>query len=130
MNKRHGESWGANKSPEYNVYSAMIQRATNLKNSKWKYYGGRGIGVCDRWRESYPNFLIDMGRKPTPEHTLDRIDNDKGYSADNCRWATREEQRANQRPRTHKPTGDAIEDCAESAREKVTDCSGCATGIV
>jgi hypothetical protein len=75
----------------------MIQRGTNPKNRDWKNYGGRGITVCSRWLQ-FSNFLADMGRRPSPNLSLERVNNDLGYSAENCKWATRKEQRANQRP--------------------------------
>lgn len=74
----------------------MIQRCANPKNIAYPYYGGRGITVCARW-QSFPNFLEDMGERP-PGTTIDRRDNEKGYSKDNCRWATRQEQDGNKRP--------------------------------
>lgn len=73
-----------------------IARCHNPQHGQYKYYGGRGITVCSRWRESFDNFLIDMGVRPEGL-TLDRIENDKGYEPGNCRWATRKEQTANRR---------------------------------
>ena len=73
----------------------MIQRCTNSSNPAWGYYGGRGIKVCDRWRD-FANFLADMGSRPDGR-TLDRMDNDGGYEPSNCRWATWAQQNTNKR---------------------------------
>jgi hypothetical protein len=83
-------------SSEYDIWAAMIQRATNPKNARYADYGGRGIGVCERWLE-FANFYADMGPRPDGR-SLDRTDNDRGYSPENCRWATASEQRLNRRP--------------------------------
>ena len=74
----------------------MIERCINPNNGSFKNYGGRGITVCERWRSGFANFLADMGEKP-PGLSIDRIDNDKGYCKENCRWATLIEQNNNQR---------------------------------
>lgn len=74
----------------------MVKRCTNPNNWAWKYYGGRGIDVCKRWRESFANFLADMGERPRGL-TLDRRDNDGDYTPKNCRWVTRAEQSRNRR---------------------------------
>jgi len=105
FNHRHGESaYGDRKStPEYNSWASMVQRCCNPAEAAYDRYGGRGITVCDRWRHgedgltAYECFLSDMGRRPSAKHSLDRKENSRGYSKDNCRWATRKEQSRNRR---------------------------------
>lgn len=83
--------------PAYGNYVAMKARCINKKARVYKYYGGKGIKVCDRWLESFDNFLEDMGPRPSKKHSIDRIDNDKGYFKENCRWAPPAVQTQNRR---------------------------------
>lgn len=87
---RHGKSH----SRVYNIWALMLQRCTNPKAANYISYGGAGVTVCDRWYD-FALFYEDMGDPPTPEHTLDRIDNDVGYCMGNCRWADRDTQQNN-----------------------------------
>ena len=84
--------------PEYNAWVGMKNRCFNKSNiDVYPNYGGRGITVCGRWINSFPNFLHDMGVKPSKKHTLDRINNDGNYDPSNCRWSTMTEQQNNKR---------------------------------
>lgn len=85
------------KHPLHLRWCNMIRRCHDPNNPVYNRYGGRGITVCDRWRENFANFYADMGEPPTEKHSLDRINNDLGYSPENCRWATPREQNRNTR---------------------------------
>lgn len=94
----HGESAKGRVSVEYSTWRCMLTRCTNPKVASYKNYGGRGIKVCDRWANSFENFLADMGRRPSAQNSLDRFPNNDGdYEHGNCRWATRTEQGLNTR---------------------------------
>jgi len=82
--------------PEYQVWLQMKGRCHNPNNKRFHLYGGRGIEVCQRWRESFPDFLRDMGERPAGG-TLERVDNNKGYCPENCVWADQIQQIKNRR---------------------------------
>jgi hypothetical protein len=93
----HGETAHGKRTGERTAWMAMKARCLNPNASRYECYGGRGITICDRWLNSYEAFLADMGRRPTGEHSLDRVNNDGHYEPGNCRWATRSEQQRNKR---------------------------------
>jgi hypothetical protein len=94
--KTHGLSY---KHPLWGTWKSMRTRCNNPRAINYHNYGGKGIIVCSRW-DSFENFIEDMGDKPTPQHSLERIDGKGNYEPSNCRWATRSEQNSNVQKRT------------------------------
>lgn len=92
-NFRHGLA----RSKEYDAWSGAKGRVMNAKNKRFKYYGGRGVKMCDRWLESFENFIADMGSCPDGKRSLGRINNDGDYEPSNCRWESHVEQMNNVR---------------------------------
>jgi hypothetical protein len=81
--------------PGYNSWRGMISRCHHKKDRVYRLYGGRGIRVCNRWRMSFINFIEDMGLRPSGSHSIERVDNNKGYYPENCIWATPDIQSRN-----------------------------------
>lgn len=94
LNVTHGDAGKYEKAPEYHSFGAMHSRCYRPKDASYPRYGAIGIAVCERWFR-YENFIADMGRKPHPEYSLDRIDVSLGYSPENCRWASPKTQMNN-----------------------------------
>ena len=95
MRKR--ERHNMHDSREYRAWVGMKARCLNINAPKYPSYGGRGIKVCPRWVSSFNNFYEDMGDRTSPDHSLDRINNDGDYTPENCRWATRPQQMRNRK---------------------------------
>lgn len=113
---KHGHAKNYKKSRTYQSWFNMVQRCTNSNGEKYPIYGGRGIKVCNRWRK-FKNFLEDMGERPR-EHQIDRIDNDRNYCKNNCRWATLKQQARN-KTNNHLITHDGKTQCLVEWAEDV-----------
>ena len=97
--RKRNSTHGLSRTPEYNAWLNMNKRCYNENDPRYKWYGARGIFVCPEWRHDFAQFLRDMGPKPSPKHSIDRINNDGNYEPRNCRWATWKQQQNNRRPR-------------------------------
>jgi len=109
----HGETG----SPEHRTWIRMNERCYREAHDNYKHYGGRGISVCEQWRLSFTAFLQDVGRKPSPRHTLDRIDNNGNYEPSNVRWATQKEQCRNRRTNRLINIGEKVQTIAQWSDE-------------
>lgn len=93
MHRIHGKT----RTPEHGTWTWMRNRCLNPTNQRYSEYGGRGIKICERWLESFENFFADMGPRPSPQHSIERENNNGNYEPGNCKWATRTEQNRNSR---------------------------------
>ncbi len=109
---------GMTGTPEHKIWMGIKCRCKCPSATGYYRYGGRAITVSDEWRESFAAFYRDMGPRPTPKHTVERIENDKGYSKDNCCWATRKEQMRNM-SRNHEITFDGRTQCLQEWADEV-----------
>ncbi len=93
----HGEGRNGKKTVEFKLWLGMRQRCLDKNSLNYKDYGGRGVTIAPEWVSDFPAFLAHMGRRPSPDHSIDRIDNEKGYQPGNVKWSTRKEQCRNRR---------------------------------
>ena len=111
--RRKPMTHGMTYSIEYVCWCKMKERCNNPSSKDFKYYGSRGISVCDEWNNSFEEFFSDMGKKPSKTHSIDRIDNSKGYYPNNCKWATKSEQANN----TRQNLNITIDGCTKTASQ-------------
>lgn len=112
----HTRTHGRHRTPEHRVWANAKYRCDNPRSRQWANYGGRGIRMCERWRESFEAFLLDVGPRPSGGHSLDRIDNSGNYEPGNVRWATATEQRNNTRCNRPMTLGGVTRNLAEWAK--------------
>ncbi|PWL23066.1 MAG: hypothetical protein DCO99_03535 [Synechococcus sp. XM-24] len=121
---------GLSNTRDYKRYDAMISRCHNPNHPRFADYGGRGIYVCQRWRDSYVNFLEDMGLRP-PGRTLDRVDNDGPYCRSNCLWRTPKQQQANRRCSINgKAIADVLPDLKPERNSQDCHCNGDMSALI
>jgi hypothetical protein len=108
---------GLSHTKEYSVWAGMINRCYNEREKSYPNYGGRGVAVCDRWRNSFENFYADMGPRPSDNHSIERDDYNGDYKPSNCRWATIVEQANNKRSNLMLTVGGKTKTAAEFSKE-------------
>jgi hypothetical protein len=114
----HGDTAGCETTAEFRIWCGMRERCNNARHPAYHHYGGRGIRVCERWQASFEAFLADVGRRPSPKHSIDRFPNGNGnYEPDNVRWATTGEQARN-RCSTRFLTFEGVTLCAQDWAER------------
>ncbi len=115
-NFKHGSATRSSRIREYRIWAGAKNRCHNVNNECYSDYGERGIVMCSRWRESFADFLNDMGSAPSAKHSLDRIDNNGPYSPENCRWATQTQQANNARSNVRLEHNGEVRNLTEWAR--------------
>jgi len=113
---KHGMCSREHRVPEYTVWEAMHQRCRDPNSPSYRLYGAKGVTVCERWRD-FATFYADMGPRPSSKHTIDRVDNAKGYEPSNCKWATRIEQNNHTSRNVHVTYDGRTQTVAQWARE-------------
>lgn len=108
---------GLTETPEFEIWTGIHTRCCNPKSTAFKNYGGRGISICDRWKDSFSNFLADMGKRPSPIHSIERSDNEGNYEPGNCYWATPYEQANNKRTNLKVTIDGVTKNLSEWARQ-------------
>lgn len=117
QNKKASTIHGMWKSIEFSVWTGMRSRCYNEKHKQYADYGGRGITMCDAWKDNFQAFYDDMGPRPSLDYTIDRIDNDVGYCKENCKWSTKLEQANNKRNNVFYKIGNVSRTLAGWSRE-------------